>query len=619
MSSPQELHISFRHLDTDYDINLIKGEKSDHSVEINGISYAVLGNKEKLDTACKILKSVLLDSISTVEDLKGSLSVLKDISFPTQTTNDIGIKTLKTTSLTPVLKLPSRNIEIATLIRMVRNISSDADVQALCRECLTQNNNNVTLAMDSLKSAFYQAGAGKVSVKITDMLMSEASDRNVDEIEAFGRKRTVDVIHFLKALPQTANGAIDLNKMKKIGQGGTQDVFILKDGSSSFVIKVNRASLKMKNNERLEKYKRDNAAYQALHNSFGDHCTVEQLLLRDVSDDNGTKKAIISVADFEVGFQKESKLGLQDSDFDWNYVTVAKHLDAYDNMLKSVLFPEKAPSYDLSNLVAMNPKVAKIANLIRQEPAFKDALREFLTKFKEYFNKTGQYLDIAGRDNIIFFKDDKGWTFKLGTVIKIETAKKFESSLNWLHNGSKETEESGHHMSLLRYCFHWTKALNTLAMMVGMEKVIADPNVVTRWSDLDKAGITGKPSDPHRFLTILQAVETYPANKLLEGFEAIGVNPEKEADTLLAILSDSSPNKKLSLAQYLHEILPRVPNNTTANDSGAYKFCYVRYQIAMDIGKIPEGKALALECLREVLKDPQGPREEVLKAINELS
>lgn len=108
MSGPQEMHMSFRHLGIDYDINLVKGEKSDHSVEINGISYAVLGEKEKLDTACKILKSVSLDSISNVEDLKGRLSVLKDISFPTQKTDDIGIKTLKTTSLAPVLKLPSR-------------------------------------------------------------------------------------------------------------------------------------------------------------------------------------------------------------------------------------------------------------------------------------------------------------------------------------------------------------------------------------------------------------------------------------------------------------------------------------------------------------------------------
>jgi hypothetical protein len=451
------------------------------------------------------------------------------------------------------------------------------------------------------------------------MLINEASDRNVDEIRAFGRKRIVDFTQFLKALPQTKNGAIDLTKMKKIGQGGTQDVFILKDGSSPFVIKVNRASLKMKTKERLEKYKADNAAYQALHKSFGDHCTVEQLLLRDVSDESGTKKAIISVADFEEGFQKESKLGLQDSDFSWNDVTIVKHVDAYDDMLKSMFFPDKAHLFDLSTLEAMNPKAAKLANLIRQEPAFRDALKEFLTKFQEYFSKTGQYLDIAGRDNIIFFKDDESWTFKLGTVIKVETAKKFENSLNWLHNGSKKTEESGNHMSMLRYCFHWTKTLNTLAMMVGMDRVIYDVNVVTMWSDLEKAGITGRPSDPQRFLNILQAVETYSSSELLEGFKSLGVDPEKEADRLLQILSNSPTNKKLALAQYLHQALPRVPDDAIENDQEAYKFCYVRYHIAGELMEIPEGKDLALECFGEVMKDPQGPHEEVLKAIKELS
>jgi len=544
----------------------------------------------------------------TVKGLLKGFKVLQNIS-----PDDVKAKIL----FSAHLKLPSVNIEMRKLIHMVKNISSDADVQALCRECLAQNNNNTKLSLDSLRSAFHQAGAGPVSVKITDMLMKEASDRNVDEIKAFGRKRTVDeVTKFLKALPQTANGAIDLTKMKKIGWGGTQDVFVLKDGSP-FVIKVNRKSLKMNNKERLKKYETDNAAYQKLHDFFKDHCTVEQLLLRDVADDSGTKKAIISVADFEAGFKKESKLGLQDSDFGWNDVTVARHLGAYDDMLKSLFFLEEAPLFDQKTLEAMNPKVVKIADLIRQEeePTFRNVLKEFLTIFKEYFNETRQYLDIAGTDNIIFFKDEDGWTFKLGTVIKEETAKEFEKSLDWLHKGSKETEESKNYMSILRYCFHWTKALNTLAKMVGMDRVIFDANVVTRWSDLEREGITGKPSDPQRLLNILQAVENNPANELLEKFKALDVNPEKEADCLLSILYDSPSDKKMVLAQYLHQVLPRVPNGAKADDQEAYKFCYVRHHIAVEIGNITEGKALALECYEEVLKDPRGPREEVLKAI----
>lgn len=101
MSSPQEMNISFKHLGTDYNIQLVKGEKSDHTVEINGVKYAVLGEKEKLDTACTILNSVSLESISNEEDLKGRLSLREDISFPhTEKTDQIGLEILKTKATT---------------------------------------------------------------------------------------------------------------------------------------------------------------------------------------------------------------------------------------------------------------------------------------------------------------------------------------------------------------------------------------------------------------------------------------------------------------------------------------------------------------------------------------
>lgn len=96
MSGPQELHISFHQQGTDYNLTLVKGGKSDHSVEINGVTYAVLGNKEKLSTACEILNSVSLKAISNSDDLKGRLALRGDISFPTAKAGDVGINTLVT-------------------------------------------------------------------------------------------------------------------------------------------------------------------------------------------------------------------------------------------------------------------------------------------------------------------------------------------------------------------------------------------------------------------------------------------------------------------------------------------------------------------------------------------
>lgn len=81
MSSPQELHVNFRNQGIDYSIDLIPGLQSDHSVKINGVTYAILSDAEKLESACKILESVSLEAISNTGDLLGRLAHLDDSSF----------------------------------------------------------------------------------------------------------------------------------------------------------------------------------------------------------------------------------------------------------------------------------------------------------------------------------------------------------------------------------------------------------------------------------------------------------------------------------------------------------------------------------------------------------
>lgn len=98
MSSPESMHVSFRHQDIDYHIQLVKGVKSDNSVTINGVTYAVLGDKEKNQTACEILHSISLHNIANSNDLKDRLSSRSDISFPYQKTEEIGVRALQTQS-----------------------------------------------------------------------------------------------------------------------------------------------------------------------------------------------------------------------------------------------------------------------------------------------------------------------------------------------------------------------------------------------------------------------------------------------------------------------------------------------------------------------------------------
>ncbi|MBA2369787.1 MAG: serine hydrolase [Candidatus Protochlamydia sp.] len=105
MSGPNEFYTNFCYKDVTYNLHLVKGEKFDHSVQINGNMFAVLGSKEKLETACKILNSVLLDAITSSQDLEGRLSFLNGISFPSSAKIEIVCK--KTLVISNIGDIPS--------------------------------------------------------------------------------------------------------------------------------------------------------------------------------------------------------------------------------------------------------------------------------------------------------------------------------------------------------------------------------------------------------------------------------------------------------------------------------------------------------------------------------
>ncbi len=101
MSVPDNFHVSFGYEGTAYDLNLVKGrnnEKSDYIIKINGITYSVLGDEDKLATACKILNSISFtkESPVTEEYLKEKLSALEDITSPiVEKAGNLGLNTLR--------------------------------------------------------------------------------------------------------------------------------------------------------------------------------------------------------------------------------------------------------------------------------------------------------------------------------------------------------------------------------------------------------------------------------------------------------------------------------------------------------------------------------------------
>lgn len=163
MSGPQEFHFSFRQLDTDYDLTLVKGEKSDHCVEINGVVYAVLGNDEKLKAACEILNSVSLNSISSLDDLKGRLAFRGDISFPTIKAAEIGISTLNTT-----VALSSGLVESETIIGPGKGVK----LNQLLESWVDSRGFSGTVLVIDHKTPILKKGYGKASPEDNEAMSS---------------------------------------------------------------------------------------------------------------------------------------------------------------------------------------------------------------------------------------------------------------------------------------------------------------------------------------------------------------------------------------------------------------------------------------------------------------
>ena len=90
MSGSENFRLSFSYNDEKF--ILLRSESSDRqSIKINGVNYAVLGKKQKLNDVVKLLSSISFESILSEDELKQKLSSLKGVSFPaTKKTSDLG-------------------------------------------------------------------------------------------------------------------------------------------------------------------------------------------------------------------------------------------------------------------------------------------------------------------------------------------------------------------------------------------------------------------------------------------------------------------------------------------------------------------------------------------------
>lgn len=288
-------------------------------------------------------------------------------------------------------------------------------------------------------------GADK-SPKKPDLKIVHTIDRTAKNVtEVLDDKFHKETDDFVSHLPQN-NGAVDFLKLMKIGSGGTHDVY--RDSKNpSFVVKVNRGHLQADANlfSRAQGYI-DNKDQEnhTLYRAFGaENCAKERMVVaKGIFPSSGGK-----VQDVVLIIQERNE-GLDQKE------VVDFGFDHKQNWRSGIL------------------------KRIKKDDAFRAKVVEFLLKFKDYFNKTGNFIDLIGEKNVVFYKDEKGeWQYKIGSVLKGDSREDFARVYTEFIKDPKKFARSAnkHDINTFNNGIAFAKGFNEMGMRLGIGTIAYIP------------------------------------------------------------------------------------------------------------------------------------------------
>lgn len=157
-------------------------------------------------------------------------------------------------------------------------------------------------------------------------------------------------------------------------------------------------------------------------------------------------------------------------------------VESYGRLTNStVIEPKTRAKVDPKELSMVQQHMQGVMQEMGKDELLKVIVTDFVKKAVEYTQKTGEILDIAGKDNVIFYKNDEGvWTYKLidamfpanGHAIIKEAKEAFE---NFSKNGPDSVESVA--KGILYNTINYVRTINGLAGILGVsERVDISPS-----------------------------------------------------------------------------------------------------------------------------------------------
>ncbi|MBS0287561.1 MAG: hypothetical protein JSR17_09705 [Proteobacteria bacterium] len=278
-------------------------------------------------------------------------------------------------------------------------------------------------------------------------------------------------LELIKQLP-LVNGAIDLSKLMPLQGGGTHEIYRV-EHTPPFLVKVVRRSIGNSQDALQATLKDLTDKYAHLYAHFGeDRCLLETRCIHKVSH-NGidAKDAIVSLVAFDTCFQNKDKFGFNTQAVETMEPKLKKDPHKYHAMNQNLLGESKTP-FNEEDFLYFHDGFQDVFRLLDKEPSLREVMKEFLTKFKHYYQKTDQLLDFTGLDNVVFYKKDAQWQYKVGSVIKHETGNRAKQVLQAIASDPAVVKQSFENWTFIYFVPSWLRLLNATAAKLGMGRIV---------------------------------------------------------------------------------------------------------------------------------------------------